>query len=59
MIAFWSFYPEYPLSPKLVVAIVIFSFVGHLAVDLYPYPYLFPCLGPLVDVSGGVAMILA
>lgn len=58
---FLNFYREYLLSLKLVVAIVIFAFVGHLVVDPYPYPYpyLVPCPGLLAGVSGGVAMILA
>jgi hypothetical protein len=54
MIASSNFYLEYLPSLKLVVAILISSFVGHLVDGLYPYLCL--CLGPLVDVSGEVAM---
>lgn len=54
-----NFYPECPQTPKLVVAIPISSFVGHLVVGFYPYLHLCLCLVPWVGVSGEVAMSLA
>lgn len=49
-----NFYPECPRTPKLVVAILISSFVDHLVVGFYLYLHL--CLVPYVVVSGEVAM---